>query len=356
MKIVVGMSGGVDSSVSLILLKNMGFDPIGVSLKLPVWENPKNLLRENTCCTKESLETAKKICEKLHVPFYIFDVQKEFIKEVINYFINELKRERTPNPCIICNRYLKFKQLFEFAKKMDIKNVATGHYAKIRLNSKTKKYELLKARDKEKDQSYYLAFLSHKWLENIYFPLGDIKKKETCQIAKDQGLEHLLSEKESQDFCFVAGKSLNSFLTEKIGIKRGNIINKHGHILGEHKGIHFYTIGQRKGLNTPWHSPLYVQQLDLKTNNVLVTDNPDDLLSRTFSVEELNWLSDNPSDKIDVLSVQIRYNSKPIPVEKIIYQDKTIKVILRKPTRAITPGQSAVFYKGNQLLGGGMIQ
>ena len=164
-KIIVGMSGGIDSSVSLILLKQQGFEPIGVSLKLPVWENPVNQLRENVCCTKESLETAKEICENLNVPFFIYDVQDDFHKEVINYFIKEYKNERTPNPCFICNRFLKFNKLFEFAEKENIKKIATGHYAIIK--NVSKQSVLFKAKDDKKNQTYYLAFLKKEWLKNI---------------------------------------------------------------------------------------------------------------------------------------------------------------------------------------------
>lgn len=350
------MSGGVDSSVSLILLKEQGFEPIGVSLKLPVWENPHNRLRENVCCTKESLETAKKICDNLKVPFFIYDVQEYFEKEVITYFIDEYKNERTPNPCMICNRFLKFKKLFEFAEKQNAKKIATGHYAKIKKIPETGKCELLKAKDKDKDQSYYLAFLKKKWLQNIIFPLGEYQKETTFQIAAKNGLDNLLCKKESQDFCFVAGKSLPYFLEEKIGLAKGKIIHENGKVLGEHKGIHFYTIGQRKGLNTPWHSPLFVTNLDKKNNQVIVTDDPDDLLSQHFSVSNMNWLIDFSTADFSDIQVQVRYNSYPLPVEKIDLYENEIKVTLKKPHRAITPGQAAVFYRDNQLLGGGMIE
>lgn len=354
-KIIVGMSGGVDSSVSLILLKQQDFDPIGVSLKLPVWENPQNLLRENICCTKESLDTAKDICNNLNVPYFIYDVQEDFKKEVIDYFIEEYKNERTPNPCIICNRYLKFKKLFEFAEKQNVKKIATGHYAIIKKNQETKKYELFKAKYRDKDQSYYLAFLKKEWLQNIIFPLGKFEKETTFQIAGNNGLENLLRKKESQDFCFVAGKSLMYFLEEKIGINKGKIIHENGKVLGEHNGVHFYTIGQRKGLNTPWHSPLFVTKLDKKNNDVIVTDNPDDLLSQSFSVSNMNWLIDFSTEDMSKIQVQVRYNSYPLPVETINFAENEVKIKLKKPHRAITPGQAAVFYQDDRLLGGGII-
>jgi tRNA-specific 2-thiouridylase len=352
-KIVVGMSGGIDSSVSLILLKEQGYEPIGVSLKMPVWENPVNQLRENVCCTKESLETAEEICDNLNVPFYIYDVQAEFQREVIDYFIEEYKNERTPNPCFICNRFLKFEKLFEFAKKEKIEKIATGHYAVIK--DVSNQSALFKAKDDKKDQTYYLAFLKKEWLKNIVFPLGNLLKTETFQIAEQNGLDHLLCKKESQDFCFVDGKSLKPFLEEKVGIQNGKIIHESGKVLGEHNGIHFYTIGQRKGLQTSLNTPLYVSKLDKKNNIVFVTDNPDDLLSQKFFVTRMNWLSDFSSENPSNIQVQVRYNSYPLPVSNIDFKENKLCVMLKEPHRAITPGQSAVFYKDNKVLGGGII-
>jgi len=355
-KIVVGMSGGIDSSVSLILLKQQGFDPIGVSLKLPVWENPQNLLRENVCCTKESMETAKEICNSLNVPYFVYDVQEDFQKEVIDYFICEFKNERTPNPCIICNRYLKFKKLFDFAKKEKINKIATGHYAITNENLNSKQFELFKAKDSNKDQSYYLALLKKEWLQNIVFPLGKLLKTETYQIAEQNGLDQLLCKKESQDFCFVDGKSLKPFLEEKVGIQKGKIIHENGKVLGEHNGVHFYTIGQRKGLHTSLNTPLYVSKLDKKNNIVFVTDNPDGLLSQNLSVANMNWLIDLSLEDLSDIQVQVRYNSYPLPVDEFNIVEDDMKVTLKEPHRAITPGQSAVFYKDNKVLGGGIIR
>ncbi len=260
-RIVVGMSGGVDSSITLVLLKKQGFNPVGVSLKLEVWKDKCNVLRENVCCTKESFDIAKKICKKLNVPYYVYDVKKEFKKEVMDYFLSDLKKNRTPNPCVVCNRYLKFKKLFEFAKKKGIKYVATGHYAQVRFNKKTKRYELLKAKDKTKDQSYGLSFLPQKWLKWIILPLGNYTKKKVFKIAKKEGFEFFLKRKQSQDLCFVSKRAIPKYIEKKIGVKPGKIVDTKGNVLGEHKGVHFYTIGQRRRLGLQGY---FVRALILK--------------------------------------------------------------------------------------------
>ncbi|MBC8385451.1 MAG: tRNA 2-thiouridine(34) synthase MnmA [Candidatus Cloacimonetes bacterium] len=355
-KIVLGMSGGIDSSISLILLKRMGFDPVGVSLKLPVWQNEKNLLRENNCCTIESLDSAKMICSKFDVPYYQIDVKKDFQKNVIDYFLEEFSNERTPNPCFICNRTLKFHHLLKFAEQNNIEYVATGHYANIIHNKSNDCNELHKAGDAKKDQSYYLAFLKKEWLSKIIFPTGNYPKEKIYKIAEENSLHELTNKKESQDFCFVAGKSLFFFLKEKLGDKKGEIVHINGKILGEHRGIHYYTIGQRKGLNTPWNSPLFVMKLDKENNEVIVTDNPDDLLSQNFSVAKMNWLVDSEREDLSKIQVQVRYNSYPLSIKKINIEENEVNVILTKPHRAITPGQAAVFYRDDLVLGGGLIK
>ena len=241
--------------------------------------------------------------------------------------------------------------MFDFAKKEKINKIATGHYAITNENLNSKQFELFKAKDSNKDQSYYLAFLKKEWLQNIVFPLGKLLKTETYQIAEQNDLNQLLCKKESQDFCFVVGKSLKPFLEEKVGIQKGKIIHENGKVLGEHNGVHFYTIGQRKGLHTSLNTPLYVSKLDKKNNIVFVTDNPDDLLSQNLSVANMNWLIDLSSEDLSDIQVQVRYNSYPIPVDKLDIAEDNIKLILKEPHRSITPGQSAVFYKDNKVLG-----
>ncbi len=353
-KIIVGMSGGVDSSMALVLLKKQGWQPIGVSLKYAIWQDKQNLLRENVCCSAESFAIAKRICQKFNVPYHIFSVSKEFKKEVIDYFVSELRDNRTPNPCIICNRYLKFKKLFEWAEKHNIKYVATGHYARIEKNKKTDKYELVKAKDSNKDQTYSLSFLSQKWLGQIIFPLGNYTKEEVFKMAKDQGFDFYLKRKQSQDFCFVAGKCLNCFLEKEIGKKEGIIKDTAGNILGRHNGLHFYTLGQRKGINLSG-GPYFVADFGAKSNILIVTKREKDLLSKEVVLSPYHFISDKKLEKKMKIQAKIRSQHNPAKATLIPINSKQIRIIFDKPQRAITPGQFAVFYKKDVCLGGGKI-
>lgn len=354
-KIVVGMSGGVDSSMALVLLKEAGWEPIGVSLKLPVWESKDNLLRENVCCTDESFAVAKSICEKLGVPFYTVDAKKEFRDEVIKYFNKEYASGRTPNPCSICNRELKFGDLFEFAEKVGAEYVSTGHYAKTRFNPKTKKYELLKAKDKTKDQTYALSLLPQKWISKIVFPLGEYTKDEVFEKAKKLGLKYFTKQKESQDFCFVAGKSLPKYLKEVIGEKDGDIVDTKGKVLGKHEGLHFYTIGQRKGIELSG-GPYFVKELNTKKNQLVVTKNEKDLFSREAKLEKVNYISGERPKNPVIVTAKVRYQSPLAKATLTPQKGDRAKIVFEKPQRAITPGQTCVFYTNEICFGGGIIR
>ena len=353
-RIVVGMSGGIDSAMALFLLKKEGWDPLGVTLKLPVWQDKENLLRENICCTKESINVAKRICSLLNVPHYLIDAQKEFEKEVINYFLRELKQARTPNPCLICNRRLKFKKLFEFTKSLGIKYIATGHYAKIQKDKKSGKYYLKRAKDKAKDQTYTLALLPQYWLKNIIFPLGNYTKDEVKKMAQKEGFDFLLRKKQSQDFCFVAGKSLEKFLEKKLGRKKGVIKDSEGKILGEHKGVHFYTTGQRKGIQIP-QGPYFVKKIDAKRNIIIVTKNQKELLERKVNLTSIHFISERPSKKEIKVKAKIRAHHLRAGAKLYLLSPKKGYLLFEKPQRAVTPGQFAVFYEKDICLGAGKI-
>lgn len=353
-KIVVGMSGGVDSSIALALLKNQGWQPIGVSLKYAIWQDKKNLLRENACCSTESFKIAKAVCKKLNVPHCIFDVSKEFKKQVIGYFISELKNNRTPNPCIICNRYLKFKKLFKWAKSHHIQYVATGHYAQLGKNKKTNKYELLRAKDSNKDQTYSLCFLPQKWLKKIIFPLGDYIKDEVFEMAKRHGFDFYLKRKQSQDFCFVANKCLNCFLEKEIGKKQGLIKDAQGNVLGKHQGLHFYTFGQRKNINLSG-GPYFVINKIFKSNALIVSKNEQDLLAKEAVLSPFNFISGEKLENKIKASVKIRSHDIPANAFLIPINQKKIKLVFDKPKKSITPGQFAVFYQKKICLGAGRI-
>ncbi len=352
-KIVVGISGGIDSSVALILLKKQGFSPIGVSLKFSVWRDKKNLLKENVCCLEKSFEIAKKICQKFEIPYFIFSAEKEFEKKVINYFISEIKKGKTPNPCIICNEKVKFQKLLEIAKKLKAPYIATGHYARVKFNKKEKIYQLLRGKDKKKDQSYYLCFLNQKILKHTIFPLGNLKKEEVKKLAEEFGIKDFFK-KESQDLCFVARKSLPYFIEKFIGKKPGKIINEKGEVLGEHKGLHFYTLGQRKKLKIPG-GPFYVIGFDRKRNLLIVSKNKKDLYKKEIFVSPFHFISKKPPRKKIEILCKTRY--KQLLKRAILFPPKKgkIKIVFKKSCLSPTPGQFAVFYKNDICLGGGII-
>jgi len=353
-QVIVGLSGGVDSSVSLALLKKQGFKPIGVSFKYPVWRDKRNPLKENICCSQSGFDIAKKICKKLNVPHYIIDDCLNFEKKVIGYFLSVLRNKQTPSPCLMCNRFVKFQGLFDFARKKGIKYVVTGHYARIRKNEKTKKYELLRGIDKTKDQSYFLSLLGQEQLGSIIFPLGEYTKKEVYQIAKKEGFDFFSKIKQSQDLCFVGQKALRFYLKEKIGVQEGNIINKEGNVLGQHHGLFYYTIGQRKGFNIP-NGPWWVTDLDKKKNQLIITnkENDPDLFHKTVVLSKCHFISGvKPKETTEVMA-KIRFNQKTSRA-KLIVGDK-VKLIFEKPQKAVTPGQFAVFYQGDVCLGSGII-
>ena len=340
------MSGGVDSSVCAAVLKKNGYDVVGVFMRMHEKSNPIE---------------AKKVAQKLEIPFKVMDVSKEFKKRVINYFIREYKIGNTPNPCVQCNPQIKFKFLMDLAAKLKADWIATGHYARIVREIRNSKFEIRKlfvARDKTKDQSYFLWQLTQKQLAKIIFPLGDYTKKEVRGLAKKWKLP--VHEKESQDICF-SNTNINEFLQIRINTNKGPITTKDGKKIGEHKGLIFYTIGQRKGLPATsvsclaWRAgvPIYVVRKDIKKNALVVSSNEKDLLQKEMSVKNLNWLSGKPySGKC---KIKIRSMAPMVPCSVFKIQNSKFKIIFLKPQRAITPGQSAVFYKNKEVLGGGVI-
>jgi len=352
----VAMSGGIDSSLSMILLKKEGYEPIGVTFKL---------VEGSRCCDLEAVSHAKEVCKRYGISHHVIDVSKEFKKNVINYYLSELKCGRTPNPCVICNRFLKFDQLFKVAKKFGAKYVATGHYAQIRLNKLTGFYELMKSRDTMKDQSYYLCFLKQSWLGRIIFPVGGYKKEKIYEFAKKEGLNFLVQKKQSQDLCFVDNKLKNQFVLKNIKGRNGNIVDKGGNVLGQHSGISNFTIGQRKGLYIA-SGPYFVIDIDTKRNNVIVSKDPEDenLYCNIVKLKKVNFITWKPKKNIRVMA-KIRYQqplSRAIlEIHKPEFRDdeldnKCVQLKFNKPQRAVTKGQIAVFYRGRKCLGGGIIR
>lgn len=343
-KIVVAMSGGVDSSVAAALLKKAGFDVVGIFMKF--W-NPSEEKRENSCCSIESEKMARLIAKQIDIPFYVLNAEKEFKKKVVDCFLNEYKKGVTPNPCVVCNKDIKFGFLIKKALALGADFVATGHYLK------TKDGKLFRSKDKEKDQSYFLWRLSQNQVNRVMFPSGNYKKSEVRKIAKNFKLP-VAESKESQEICFIQ-TPINEFLKKYLKTKPGNILNKEGKVVGKHEGLHFYTIGQRRGINVS-QGPYYVIDKDFKKNVLIVSKDPKDLKKKELIAKDVNWIS----GKAPVLPLKIkakiryRHNLVKVVVRKIT--EKKFKVIFEKPQVAITPGQSVVFYNKEQLLGGGIIE
>jgi tRNA-specific 2-thiouridylase len=354
-QVVVGLSGGVDSSVSLLLLKKQGYQPIGVSLKYAVWQSKKNILRENVCCSQESFAIARKICQQLNVPYYILDYQLDFEEKVMGYFLSVLKDKKTPNPCVVCNRLVKFNKLFEFAKEQGAPYVATGHYARVKKNQ-SGQYQLLRGKDRKKDQSYFLCLLNQKQLSKIIFPLGDYTKDQVYQIAAKEGFDFFTKRRQSQDLCFVASQSIPFYLEEKIGFQPGQIVDKKGNLLGQHQGLYFYTIGQRRGIGLSG-GPWWVIGFNKEKNQLIVTNKENDpaLFSKEVTINDPHFISGKAPKKVVKVKAKTRF-SQPLARGKIYPPKKNkLKLVFDQPQKAITPGQWAVFYQGDICLGGGVI-
>jgi tRNA-uridine 2-sulfurtransferase len=342
--IVVGMSGGVDSSISLILLKQKGFKPLGAGIKMPRWGKPSSNL--------EDLKTAEKICQKFKVPFKVLDLEKEFKDLVVNYFLKTFQKGQTPNPCIICNRFFKFNFLLDYAKDLGINKVATGHYAKVRLEKTKKLYTLLKAKDRKKDQSYYLALLPQNQLKRLVFPLGDYTKTQVYSLASKHGL-NFSKKNSSQDFCFLVNTSLKSFLKQKLASKKGDIVNSQGKKLGEHKGLFYFTLGQRKGIKLA-QGPYYVKGFDLKENKLIVSRNKNKLYKKELILNPVNLISGKKITRKTKVKAKLRYGQKLKTAFIYPLKDK-LKIVFEKKQLAPTLGQYCVFYQGEVCLGGARI-
>ena len=330
----MAMSGGLDSSVAAALLKRAGVDVIGAFIKLDNFSS-------------ESEKRAKKIAGILKIPFYVFNFQKEFKKRIVDYFLKENKKGLTPNPCVVCNKEIKFGLLLEKILKMGVGCVATGHYARL-IEDKDQPIKLYKGRDKEKDQSYFLWKLSQKQLKHVLFPVGNYTRAEVEKLAKKFRLP-FAGVRKSQEICFIP-KTIEEFLKRYLKLRPGQIITKEGKIIGKHQGLWFYTIGQRKGIGLS-QGPYYVLDKDLKKNILIVTKNKKDLYKKELTVKNVNWISGKKPKLPLRATVKIRYRHRAVPAT--IYP--AYKIIFDKPQRAVTPGQSAVFYKNQEVVGGGII-
>lgn len=350
-KVVVGMSGGVDSSVTAAILKNEGYEVTGMTMQ--IW-----LAREsssfNTCCSLASIEEARRVAGEIGIPHHIIDMRDIFIEKVIDDFCSEYSSGRTPNPCIRCNQFVKFDYLWENAKELGADLIATGHYAKIEKDKKSGRYLLKKGIDDRKDQSYFLYVMTREHLSHTILPLGNLRKEETRKIAEDLGLS-VAKKPESQEICFIPEDDYPKFLINIASgkISPGPILDKEKKILGQHKGLPFYTIGQRKGLGIAHEKPLYVISID-KDSNTLIVGEEEGCYSSEFVIKDLNWIALDNLQEIKDVKVKIRSKMKEeYAVIKPLNGDVHVK--FDSPQWAITPGQSAVFYEGDVVLGGGII-
>lgn len=358
--VVVAMSGGVDSSVAAALLHERGYQVIGVTMNL--WDYDRvggNINRNSGCCSIDTMDDARFVCHTLGVPHYVVSFRDEFEATVTDNFISEYMEGRTPNPCVRCNTYIKWGVLLQKAQELGADKIATGHYARNTFDEKRGRYLLSRGKDEKKDQSYALWGIRQDGLARTLFPAGEFKKEEIRQIARNLGLQ-TAEKKESQEICFIPDNDYTRYLRMKrpeLGtqLKDGEIIDQQGNRLGTHRGYPFYTIGQRKGLGIAVGQPVYVTEIDGENNRIVVGNN-DDLRHIGLIAKNLNWIAiENLNEEMEV-EAKIRYNDPGASAKLRPLSNDHVEVIFEAPQRAVTPGQSVVFYQDDLVVGGGVIQ
>ncbi|AKL95235.1 tRNA (5-methylaminomethyl-2-thiouridylate) methyltransferase MnmA [Clostridium aceticum] len=352
-KVLLGMSGGVDSSVAAYLLKKQGYEVIGVTMQ--IWQDDEEVNKSDVgCCSLSAVEDARRVAHKLDIPFYVMNFKDVFKEKVIQYFIDEYTKGRTPNPCIACNKYIKFEEFLRRALQLDCYYVATGHYAKIEYDEDTKKYLLKESATDEKDQTYALYNMTQEQLQHTLMPLGYYNKDEIRKIAEELELS-VATKPDSQEICFVPDNDYGNFVEENSSKKvlEGDFVDQEGNVLGRHKGIIYYTIGQRKGLGIALGKPVYVTEIIPATNQVVLGD-AEAVFGKELIANEVNFIPFETLEGPRRVKAKVRYNSKAAAAT--LYPcGEEVRVVFDEAQRAITPGQAVVFYEEDIVVGGGTI-
>jgi tRNA-specific 2-thiouridylase len=367
MKIAVAMSGGVDSSAAAAILKEQGHELVGFTMQL--WDQRRGInVDENgdplpsRCCSLDDVYDARRVAEELGFPFYVLNLERDFERDVIQPFITSYLSGETPIPCVSCNSRLKFASLDRLALSLGCEKVATGHYARVEFDASTNRYKLLRGKNYDKDQSYFLWELTQAQLSRALFPLGEMSKPEARDAARQHGLVGVSEKKESQEICFVPDGDYAGFIDRYLEAENaterlpgsGEIVDTAGRVIGHHEGVHRYTVGQRRGLGIADEKPLYVISLDAVKNRV-TAGSSEELLSTEFTAAGVNWIAfDTPDEPVRV-DVRVRYRHTAAPATITPLKDGRAHIIFDEPQRAITPGQATVFYRGDEAVGGGWI-
>lgn len=361
------MSGGVDSSAAAAILKEQGHELVGFTMQL--WDQRRGInVDENgdplpsRCCSLDDVYDARRVAEELGFPFYVLNLERDFERDVVQPFVSSYLSGETPIPCVACNSRLKFASLDRLALSLGCEKVATGHYARVQFDPATNRYRLLRGLNEQKDQSYFLWELTQAQLSRALFPLGEMSKPEARAAAREHGLNGVAEKKESQEICFVPDGDYAGFIDRYLEAEdattrlpgAGEIVDVHGRVVGRHEGIHRYTIGQRRGIGIADEKPLYVISINAERNRVTVGA-ADELLSNEFTAAGVNWVSlDNPSETVRA-EVRVRYRHTAAPAAITPLPNARARIVFDEPQRAVTPGQATVFYRGDEVVGGGWI-